>query len=218
MQCDEFDVRLQKVLDHHRAPQHDAQLRRHALLCPQCADTLAAACRLLQGLDLWDVPPLSDDFAERVVQQVAPAPRPHHTLWPALALGVAASLLVCMVPGVAHVLRSGGPRATTAAAPSAGSHDGAWAAAAPAANRAVAVTDSPWTRYGHSLLELYPEETRQRHRQQMSEFAEDLRPIAAPFNTAVTAIRRSIPVRASTERPSPRASLAPRTLSAFNPV
>ena len=72
---------------------------------------------------------------------------------------------------------------------------------------------SLWTLYGNSLLELYPEATRERHRQQVSEIAADLRPIATPFNAAVTAIRRTIPVGRAPEKGRPRASLVPHSTS-----
>jgi hypothetical protein len=60
---------------------------------------------------------------------------------------------------------------------------------------------------GASLLELYPEEARQRHREQVNQIADDLRPIATPFNAALTAIRRSIPLRHSPPKSEPRASI-----------
>jgi hypothetical protein len=57
-----------------------------------------------------------------------------------------------------------------------------------------------------SLLELYPEEARQRHRQQVTRIADNLRPLAAPFNAAVTVLQRTLPVQKADEEDSPRAA------------
>jgi len=206
MQCDQFDRRVQKLLDLRRAPQHDASLRQHALVCNRCATQLAATQRLLEGLTLLEIPRLDDDFAQRVVRQVRLA-RPVPTIrWQAWSVAVAATLLVCLAPAW-WLLRDrtgtsshGGPHRSTAAG------ELAYLTPATAPDATAADGDSPWTRYGHSILGLYPAETRLRHRQQVSELAEDLRPIATPFNAAVTALRRTIPVGRTTETSAPRAS------------
>ena len=41
MRCDEFDVRLNQVLDRRRSPDGDPHLRHHAQVCPACREQLA---------------------------------------------------------------------------------------------------------------------------------------------------------------------------------
>jgi hypothetical protein len=216
MRCDEFDVRLNQMLDRRRSPENDPQLRHHALVCLSCQERLATTRRLLDGLDMLDVPPLADDFALRVVSQVVPASHvQHRSSWFTWEVAVAGMLLISLLPGYWLLRQSTRPVATVTPAPQAvDSQALAYAGSSTSASgdRAIA-DDSLWAIYRNSLLELYPEATRERHRQQVSEIAADLRPIATPFNAAVTAIRRTIPVGRAPEKIQPRTSLAPRPTS-----
>lgn len=213
MQCDEFDARLDNLLDRRRLPADDPRLQRHAQVCPRCREQLTATVRLLSGLDLLEVPPLRDDFAQRVVQEVVPASQTRHTRWSPSAIAIAATLLLALLPGLGYLLGSRGSWAPNAPTRSGGPGEVAYVTPSTPANDTPAVDDSPWMRYGNSILELYPEEARARHRQQVSALARDLRPIAAPFNAAVTAIRRTIPVSRSTDKGQPSASAAPHAAS-----
>jgi len=210
MQCDEFDARLDRRLDRHQAPDADPLLRQHARLCPRCREQLTAATRLLTGLKLLDTPPLRDDFARRVVQQVTPA-APRRRVWRApLTLAVAATLLIALLPGTSYLLRTGRTWLAAPSTPTSGTGDIAYMTSASSASTPATADDSPWLRYRNSILQLYPEQTRVRHRQQMSALARDLSPIATPFNTAVTAIRRTIPVSRPDDKGQPSASTTPR--------
>lgn len=108
MQCDEFDVRLHKLLDRRRLPDCDPHLRHHAQVCPRCGEQLTATLRLLEGLDLLEVPPLRDDFALRVIQQVVAVSPARRARWTPLAIAVAATLLIGLLPGLGYLLRSRG--------------------------------------------------------------------------------------------------------------
>lgn len=213
MQCDEFDARLDNLLDRRSLPADDLRLQRHARVCPRCRDQLTTTVRLLSGLDLLEVPPLRSDFAQRVVQEVVPASQTRRVWWSPSAIAVAATLLLALLPGLGYLLGSSGLWAPIA--PTRSGEPGAVAYVTPStpAHDTPAVEDSPWMRYGNSILELYPEEARARHRQQVSALARDLRPIATPFNAAVTAIRRTIPVSRSTDKGHPSASAAPHDAS-----
>jgi hypothetical protein len=218
MQCDEFDARLHKLLDRRRAPDADLHLRRHARTCPRCERQLCATARLLTGLELLEVPPLSADFAARVVQEVAPASSTPRAPRVPLAIAVAATLLIVLLPGVGYLLRSSQSWSTNSRTPASSTGKVAYATPSTPADATSAVTDSPWMHFGNSILQLYPEKTRARHRQQVSALAKDLRPIATPFNTAVTALRRTIPVKGSNDKGQPSASAAPRTASLLTHV
>ncbi|MHB0955251.1 MAG: anti-sigma factor [Pirellulaceae bacterium] len=220
MRCDEFDRRLNQLLDRRMELAQDSRLRHHAKLCPSCAAQLASARRLLDGLDLWEVPPLAEDFALRVVSQVVPASsRVPNRTWISWVMAVAAALLLSLLPSYWFLRQATRPVATLAPAQARDSQ--ARDSQAPAYARASTSAgddrangdDSAWTLYRDSLWELYPQAVRERHRQQVSEIAADLRPIATPFNAAVTAIRRTIPMGRAPEKGQPRASLAPITQS-----
>lgn len=210
MQCDEFDARLDRRLDRHQAPDADPLLRQHARLCPRCHEQLTAATRLMMGLKLLDTPPLGDDFTRRVVQQVAPA-TPKRRVWRApLTLAVAATLLIALLPGTSYLLRTGRTWFDTPPTPTSGTGDIAYMTSAPSASTPATADVSPWLHYRNSILQLYPEQIRTRHRQQLSALARDLSPIATPFNTAMTAIRRTIPVSQPDDKGQPSASTTPR--------
>jgi hypothetical protein len=126
-----------------------------------------------------------------------------------LVLAVAAAVLLVALPGLAYFLRSRGSSDSDQSLSPTRTGQVAYATSGPPRDRPGTFDNSPWTHYGHSILGLYPEETRERHRQRVSEFAEDLRPIASPFNAALTAIRRTIPVNRPSDKHPPNASATP---------
>ncbi len=214
MLCNEFDARVQKLLDERRSPEFDSDLLSHAEHCSTCHSQLATLTRLFDSLDILDVPDLPSDFAQRVVDSVnkptlifsapnsstsrAPA------MWPLLAF--AATLLLATIPlswyalnGPQIVAQPTSNKKPTDALDQAGS-----ARHAPSTS---SVASGGWLVTGATILELYPEEVRQRHRLQVTRIADDLRPIATPFNAALTAIRRSIPLSKRHTKGEPRASV-----------
>jgi len=214
MLCNEFEARMQQLLDQRRAPDRDAALLSHARQCGRCHGQLTTLLRLLDSLDLLDLPPISPEFAQHVVDDVVAAqPRsPRSTnAWRIAATAVAATLLLSILPLVWHSgnARSGNARSGNArsgnASPNAPPSPSSAISPEPGS---VAETDDRWL-VSPDLLELYPEETRRRHRQQVHQIADDLRPIATPFNAALSAIRRSLPVGKSDRQTEPRASIDP---------
>ena len=79
MRCDDFDMRLQHVMDRRRVPDQDRLLREHAAECVRCRRQLLAASRVLEGLELLEVPSLSGDFTNRVLDRFAACQTP--TRW-----------------------------------------------------------------------------------------------------------------------------------------
>ena len=99
MQCEEFEERLNAVLDERREPGWDAELRLHCETCGQCRD-LAAAYGLLVEASRWpadlEAPP---DMAARVLAELRPRP----ASWRAssiatAALVTAAGLMIAVLP------------------------------------------------------------------------------------------------------------------------
>jgi hypothetical protein len=208
MRCDEFSKRLDEVLDQRCDPAADLSLRKHALTCPNCREELVAVGRLLTGLEVWDPPAPAPDFAQRVVAQVLA--HPHHRPWYRAAwcgwvVAAAALLLIALLPAYWLASQNGNQTAAVST-PSVDSR-----VALVRTNSGAPMVDqlpnnSLWSYYGTSIWQLYPASARERHRQQVSEIADDLRPIATSFNAAVSAIRRTIPVGPTPDRATPRTS------------
>ncbi len=74
MRCDEFELRLQDVLDERREPASDSALAAHGAECAACR-TLAASLRgALQGLAALPRPAPSDSLTARVLAALADGP------------------------------------------------------------------------------------------------------------------------------------------------
>jgi hypothetical protein len=230
MLCEEFDARLQWLLDCREPVNEDAELCHHAAACPSCAEQWRILQDVLDSLDVLEVPTMSEDFSQRVVaaairpsaspRDTSRADQPEHTAAPpapppgreqrrppsrygiklATVAALACSLLLLAVPaaqyfreapGTDHArrtasvgqkaaARSRAPRAEGGNSSAGGQGDQRW------------MGDQGWM-VSTSLLDFYPAETRARHRAQVNQLADDLRPITAPFNAALTAIRRTLP-------------------------
>ncbi|MGM0489141.1 MAG: anti-sigma factor family protein [Planctomycetota bacterium] len=213
MLCSEFDARMHKLLDERKAPEQDSVLRCHAQNCPRCAARLETMVCLLDSLALSETPALPPEFAQRVVESVDqhPTARASSTrgaptrLLPLMVM--AASLLLIAVPLAWYAMK---PEDVVVRSPSRPSP--------PPKSEATKTISSPtrvptganegWL-LSDPLSELYSQTTRERHREQMNRLADDLRPIATPFNAALTAIRRSIPVDTSEAEGEPHAAAPP---------
>ncbi len=210
MLCSEFDARMQSLLDHRKPPELDPAILSHVQNCTSCNAQLATLSSVLDALDVMEVPDLAPDFAHSVVQSLAssslaPSPTRSRSTWLLVAAAIAAILLLAALPLSWYAVRGGREvaRPTTRPQPFAGPSAANSARQVPPSTDAL---EESWL-VPVSILELYPAETRERHRQQVTQIADDLRPIATPFNAAVTAIRRSIPVGRSGVKGEPRASL-----------
>jgi|GEM_PF-3788283 len=76
MNCDEFEERIQQLLDRRRNLAADARLRRHARRCEDCRAIRRAYLQLFEGLSRSESPALDQGFSERVVHLVQPVTRP----------------------------------------------------------------------------------------------------------------------------------------------
>jgi hypothetical protein len=108
MQCEEFEDHLNTALDERRRPEWDDELRLHCDTCPGCRETAAAYAALFEGFNARSIPLVSEDMAERVLDELrVRASRTRRLSFAGAALATAAALLIAMVP-----LRLAGPRAT----------------------------------------------------------------------------------------------------------
>lgn len=99
MQCDEFEQRLQLVLDQRREPREDDLLTAHARQCAECERVLRVQSRLFAALPLVRIPNLSSDFAPGVLQQFNyERRRAFRIRLAAWSLAAAAVLVLCFLP------------------------------------------------------------------------------------------------------------------------
>lgn len=103
MKCDEFEERIHYLLDQREPLQTDRRLLQHAENCSRCRSELDGYEDLFNGLDFFEPPPLTADFAARVVGQVCPVQPATKVArrWLVLAaLAIAASLLIAFLPAL----------------------------------------------------------------------------------------------------------------------
>jgi hypothetical protein len=109
MRCEQFERRLQEVLDDRGAPEFDDMLREHAELCPECRELSANYDRLLSSVSATWVPSGSRQLTSRVIdrwqesfgQQLETAQPIHRRrTWQVVAgsLACAVALFVAILP------------------------------------------------------------------------------------------------------------------------
>lgn len=98
MRCDEFESRLQELLDQRRSPDRDERLAAHVACCEPCGALLAGCEALVEGVAAWDAPAPAGDLVARVIHDWRPVPkaRPRRHVFAGLA--IAATLLVAALP------------------------------------------------------------------------------------------------------------------------
>ena len=197
MQCDEFEARIQLLLDLRKAPEADHQLQWHAQGCCSCREMMTAQTLLFDSLELLDLPEPSSDFAQRVVHEVTASTTRRAT--PRLALvicALAATVVAAILPSFwANIPRNDNARNSSVQSESF------------ARGHSSSSTTTWWVAQSQSILELYPQEIRQMHRRQFDEFADGLKPITTSFTAAMAALRCTLPV--SPPHTRPRARLQP---------
>jgi hypothetical protein len=100
MQCEQFESRLHDLLDRRSRPERDDALRAHAFHCPACRQVLDTQELLWDGLEFFEAPEMSSNFASRVLSQYQP-PQPANDRVRKVFVAVcavAAALLVIVIP------------------------------------------------------------------------------------------------------------------------
>jgi hypothetical protein len=113
MQCTEFENRLNAKLDDRQRPEVDSLLAAHAAECDDCRQLLSLQAALLAGLSRRNVPPVSREFAQRVVAAVCrPAPavvastRPARA-WLAIGAVMASAAVMLLAVSLVRMARRG---------------------------------------------------------------------------------------------------------------
>ena len=121
MQCEEFEARLNAVLDERQRPEWDADLCLHCETCSDCRQLAAAYEILLDGFYELSAPQVPSDMALRVVSEVRSQPRrPRRVVVGTAMLATAAGLLLAAVPLMRGTITSkSGPSAARAGRPAA---------------------------------------------------------------------------------------------------
>jgi hypothetical protein len=95
MKCEEFEDRLNEVLDEHRRPEWDDRLRMHGEHCATCRELAASYGVLLDGLSALSPPQAPADMSRRVLSQLRV--RRKVSQYAALASAVLATAAAVMV-------------------------------------------------------------------------------------------------------------------------
>jgi hypothetical protein len=205
MQCDQFEDRVQLVLDQRQDPEHDPQLRAHADVCPDCRQILGIQAQLLDALDMTEVPELPVEFSRQVVARVQPsvdaAPTAVSRRIAPILLAVAASLVIGLFSAAVIWMSSDRSRLAQ------DDQDVPPARVATPPTPQVNEGDNWWKISPGSLATLYPTDVRQRHREQVETIAGELKPVTTPFATAASALRRAIPVGKNRNEGQPQAAV-----------
>lgn len=94
MRCNEFETRLNHLLDRRRDPRHDRIVANHADDCGDCRRLMDAYLGICEGLSGLASPVPADDLGERVLCELARQPAPSSRRWLAPWAAIAAALLV----------------------------------------------------------------------------------------------------------------------------
>ncbi len=175
MHCDQFETRLNDLLDRRISPDDDATLCAHAQRCPACADSMAAYLSLTTAIQ--KLPPDSPDetfrFAvmNRMAEEQSVSIHRQRRQWLMASLVTAATVLIALT------LWRGGIDPNSSAGTAGG-----------------VATDLP---PGYERL---AEETQQlasliatRQLEVMNELAEGIKPVTTSFSAAYDALRRTLP-------------------------
>jgi hypothetical protein len=98
MQCEEFEDRLNAVLDERRRPEWDPALQLHCQMCPDCRHRAEEYRALLEGLDAMTGIEAPRALTPRVLSRLQPAHRVIRSSTAAATLAMAASLLIAFLP------------------------------------------------------------------------------------------------------------------------
>jgi anti-sigma factor RsiW len=166
--CEEFETRLNDLLDRRIAPDDDSQLCSHARRCRECAELMSAHLAVTAALK--DLPPEAPDetflFAvmNRFEQERTGPTRRQRRQWLAISLVTAASALIALT------LWRGTTNPT-----------------APAK-----IDDSSYDRLAEETQELATLVSKLQS-EVMNELAEGFKPVTTSFGAAYDALRRAMP-------------------------
>jgi hypothetical protein len=111
MQCEEFEDRLNLILDERGRPECDAELVLHVEACAECRHVAVLYGALLDGFCALSAPDAPADMAARVLVDVAPRRSTARGRWVYAALATAACLLVAIGPLVRRMSPEDSPLA-----------------------------------------------------------------------------------------------------------
>ncbi len=207
MNCSDFDRRLQDVLDAQAPVDADELLERHAADCEPCREMLDAYAALVTSLEVLELPPPPLDLADRVCAQLPQrAALRHERRW---LLGLAALAATALLAALPWLYRPAEPDRAGASGPMTSQPLGAVAASVAATGQPARSRDESNERMRVMIESLAG---------QISDVKLPLdgvntittagfRPIASSLESALTAIRNSLPLIKSEEPRKPQASL-----------
>lgn len=205
MRCDEFETRLNEVLDLRLPPESDAELAAHARECASCRTMLEGARCLLQHVASARSPEAPPDLAERTMEALHDKPARRGLLIVAsVGLAVAASLLIVILPqwlGPAAPARGpANPRKAPAVAQTQEKLDAQHVAIGPSVPSHSVMGDEEYLammRLTGQAMAILPNTVRRASQTpEMALVTEGMRPVTHSVTAVFTALRDTLPSKA----------------------
>lgn len=212
MRCEAFESRLHQILDRRQRPEHDDQLRAHALGCPTCHRMLDAQERLFAGLELFDAPrdeaPQSAVIVRDLLQAESAPRKRKKARWIGPLILLAASLLVAALAWSPPTSPSTAPQADDLVVQPSQPFDRDLAVDTVQSLHDGLDSAGQAGEYLGNIASTLPEQlptVDSLSRIDSPVLSKGLRPLASSFNSAFTVIRRTIPVGRGADPNSPQA-------------
>ncbi len=209
MQCDDFETRLQSLLDDRQPPERDASLQAHAAWCERCGQLLRTQEGLMRALRSVPVHP-SEDFSRRVIAEAkvgrASANQRPWALVPAALVALAASWLIFMSGPTAQNTSStpisAEPRVAEQIRPSNSGSELPQLVLSEGALSQEEQLDESLVALGSAVQEIFNRfsEAPFDELQSVDRITGGFRPIATTLNVAFDALRRTLPGQAPHEQ------------------
>lgn len=189
MQCAKFEQRLQQMLDDRQNIEQDETLREHSRGCETCAGILRTQSLLLAGIGSFPESSFGKDLGPRVLEQLRVDRRKRNNKRMLMAaLATAAAIMIALLPLAGDRNRfprideqAGGGLALVTPVPQ-----------QPSGNR-LSERESEEIRLLMHEFVLQISDRRLTMFEPVDQLANGIRPLAATFNFALDALRRTLP-------------------------
>lgn len=239
MLCDDFDARMDQLLDMRRHPEWDAALVDHARACDRCQRALNAQAALFRGLQQCSIPEPSARFTQTVLGSLTTPGDVRKSSRLHWAVGIVASLVLVVaaarfIQRQSEATQDGNPATADRAAQPSDTHTESVAVSEPESSPSLAAAQKTPTPPNGSRSGVQPASPSLAaglpgltgglgaltigfdnlpQRKQVDELAGGLRPIADGFEAAIDALKSTVGTSKDSKPGKPHADLYRRIWS-----